>query len=663
VRDLIAADFQVLENGSPQEIVAFEHVSIPAAIAGDSPATREPLVPPDVASNEASADARIFVLVLDAIHVDSRRTRVVREQARRFVERHVGPRDLTAVIAPGGLPSATQDFTSDKTRLLSAIDQFAGNKLRSATVERDEEVRHGTIVLHGGRDPSDGERANRVESLASVLEALARHLDRSKGRRKSLLLFSEGVDYDLNDVMGRVQRQGTDVMRALSRAIGTLQRTNVSVYPIDPRGLSSAEGDQVETPIYNLFPDPNQPSVYAEYGASIRGLRALADSTGGFAAVDSNDVAPAFERIAAESSEYYVLGYTPAKPAKPGESRSIGVLLSRPGLQVTARKGYTVPGTQGRLTATEILPEAPPSPWGTGRPPGGRAVPAPVEPAPRSSPSARDGLATLLASPLPHPGLTIRVQAIPFRGDDRKGVVQLVIEVLGRSLALTQRNGRFEERIELALLTVDARARASNGKSTTIDLRLTSEEADRVRATGVRWLSRLELPPGHHQVRVAGRANGSGATGLTTVDVDLPRFDAAQPAMSGVTLTSLPSVLMVTRGNGWLQEAIGTPPSATRSFVAGDRLTAAVEVYLPSAFRSAATVTARIEWPDGSRSPVGNRTSQALPGARGEVVAFPIDTIALPPGRYVLRMALTAGAGHGAVERLVPFDVVSAPAR
>jgi hypothetical protein len=255
------------------------------------------------------------------------------------------------------------------------------------------------------------------------------------------------------------------------------------------------------------------------------------------------------------------------------------------------------------------------------------------------------------------------VHAIPFRGDGNKGIVQLVIEVLGRSLALAERNGRFEERIELALLTVDARARAANGKSTTIDLRLTPDEADRVRATGVRWLSRLELPPGHHQVRVAGRANGSGATGLTTVDVDIPRFDAARPAMSGVTLTSLRSVLMVTRGNVWLQEAIGTPPSATRSFVAGDRLTAAVEVYLPSAFQSGTTVTARIEWPDGSQSPVGSRTSQALPGAHGEVVAFPVDTTPLPPGRYVLHMALAGGAGREAIERRIPFDVVSGTAR
>jgi VWFA-related protein len=505
VPDLTAADFEVLEDGVAQTISAFEHVSLPIA----APASAiEATVPADVASNERLEQARIFVLVLDAVHVDSRRTQVVRDRARMFVEQYLGPADLAAVISPGALAAATQDFTNDRSRLLAAIDQFAGNKLRSATVERDEERRQGETVLHGGRDPSDDERANRAASLASVLEALARHLDRTRGRRTALLLFSEGIDYDLNDVMGRVQRQGTDVMRALSRAIGALQRANVSVYPVDPRGLSSAEGDQVESPVHVLFPDPNLPSVHSEYASSIRSMRGLAESTGGAAIVDTNDPNAGFGRVLADSSDYYVLGYAAAKPAKPGESRSVRVSVSRPGLEVSARRGYTVPSGRPRAVEIDVRSDPPPSPWGTGVPRGGRVPPAPVEPAPRRASAADDDLATLLASPLPHPGLPIRIQAVPFRKDSRKGLVQLVIEVPGRSLSLSERGGRFEERVELALLTIDDRARAANGRSTRLDLRLTPEEAERVRTTGVRWLTRLELAPGRHQVRVAARAAG-----------------------------------------------------------------------------------------------------------------------------------------------------------
>ena len=116
-----------------------------------------------MASNERAGESRVFVLVLDAIHVASPRTRVVRAYARQFIERHVGPADLVAVVSPGGLTAATQDFTSDKARLLAAVDQFAGDKLASATVEIDRERQRTSVPLHNGMDPSDGERANRAQ--------------------------------------------------------------------------------------------------------------------------------------------------------------------------------------------------------------------------------------------------------------------------------------------------------------------------------------------------------------------------------------------------------------------------------------------------------------------------------------------------------------------
>ena len=114
--------------------------SIPVRVALAGAGTSA-VVAHDVASNERAGESRVFVLVLDAIHVASPRTRVVRAYARQFIERHVGPADLVAVVSPGGLTAATQDFTSDKARLLAAVDHFAGDKLASATVEIDRENR------------------------------------------------------------------------------------------------------------------------------------------------------------------------------------------------------------------------------------------------------------------------------------------------------------------------------------------------------------------------------------------------------------------------------------------------------------------------------------------------------------------------------------------
>src|SRR5262245_34794444 len=315
VPDLKQSDFRILERGVPQRISAFERVSIPRA--SPSPKRSSLLISSDVASNEVVDERRVFVLVLDALHVAAARTQAVRERAAEFVDAYVGPADLTAVLSPGGLATATQDFTSDKTRLLAAIEQFAGSKIRSATIEvaEEEAARQRdpvAVALHNGKDPSDEERSRRAQALADVLEALARHLARVAHRRTTVLLFSEGIDYDVSDVNQRVQRFGSDVIRANKRAIDALMRANASVYAIDPRGLASSVGDFVETSVFNTSPSVvTGPSTEAEYADSIRSLRTVSESTGGFAAVDRTDFSSAFTRIVEESSEYYVVGYTP----------------------------------------------------------------------------------------------------------------------------------------------------------------------------------------------------------------------------------------------------------------------------------------------------------------------------------------------------------------
>jgi hypothetical protein len=515
--------------------------------------------------------------------------------------------------------------------------------------------------MHGGLDPSDGERSSRASSLTNTLEGLARHLDRIEGRRKALLLFSEGIEYDTTDVMGQAQRYASEVTRAMDRAAGALMRTNVAMYAIDPRVLGTAQGDIIETPIYEESPGKpgnlSERGIEAEFAASIRSLRDLAHATGGFLASDKG-VDRAFEQIAREASEYYILGYTPAKPARPGESRSLTVRTSRPGVTLVARKGYVMPTpAEGQRVAETGASEDLPG-IGAARPrrnaPGSLAA---FGGAARSTPGVPEQLALLLGSPLPKAGLPIRVQAIPFFGGEKKAVVQLVIEVLGGDLQFDERGGRAEERIEMALLTVDDRGRSANGRSTTIDLSLPPGELDRVRTTGIRWLSRLELAPGRYQVRVAGQATRTGASGLVTNVIEVPDFERKKLSLSGVTMTSLPSVLMPTRGKAWLETSLGMPPSAARTFVAGDQITAAVEVYAPESAREGAVVVAEVDMPGAGSlriAGVGRNGGHA----RSREFAFQLDTQKLPKGQYVLRIVATLPGTSERVERRVLFDVV-----
>ncbi|MEN3336612.1 MAG: hypothetical protein V7647_288 [Acidobacteriota bacterium] len=659
VTDLTRAEVTVAEEGTPQEIVAFERIAVPRFRAPATPAAAG-TPPSDVSSNEGVSGARVFILVLDALHVAPARNTAVRRYAKQFIEENVGPADLAAVLSPGGIPSATEDFTSDKARLLAAVDHFTGTKLVSATVERERESRqfYDGNPMHGGKDPSDGERANRAASLTSTLEAIATHAERIEGRRKALLLFSEGIDYDTMDIFGAAQRYASEVAHAMTRAAGALMRTNVAMYAIDPRVLSSAQGDIIETPINDASPGMpgglSERAIEAEVTASIRSLRDLSQATGGFLASDKG-IARAFEQIAEETSDYYVLGYSPAKPPKPGESRSLTVSTTRPGVTLVARKGYVMPQPRAVVAA----PSEDPMIQMGGPPRQRRSMPAPIlSPAgPASTPGVPGPLAQLLASPLPKAGLPLRVQAVPFFGSDGKPVLQLVVEILGAGLQFDERGGRAHERVEVALLTVDERGKAANGRSTAIDLSLPPEELARVRTTGVRWLSKLDLGPGRYQVRVAAAAERTGESGLVTIVVEVPRFDREKLSMSGVTMTSLPSVVMLTRGKPWLESSLETPPSAARTFVAGDRVTAAVQVYGPDHGQSEAAVVAALEGPAGdvvSLAPVPGTAGRA--GARD--VVFKFDTGPLRRGEYVLRIVGTLPGGSERVERRVPFQIM-----
>ena len=74
-------------------------------------------------------------------------------------------------------------------------------------------------------------------------------------------------------------------------------------------------------------------TVADEQNDSIRTLRSLSESTGGFAAVNRNDFAGAFQRILDDSSSYYVVGVLPGARRQAGRvsiDRGQGVAARRP---------------------------------------------------------------------------------------------------------------------------------------------------------------------------------------------------------------------------------------------------------------------------------------------------------------------------------------------
>src|SRR5947207_1301929 len=172
VTDLKAGDFQLLEDGKPQMVSAFSFVNIPITRA-ERPLFSPTAIEPDVETN-VGMDGRIYLFVVDDLHIDLTRGPRVKESLHRFFERNFGANDLAAVVFTSGRSADGQDFTNNPRLLLAAVDKFMGRKLRSPTLERlDEYNRQQTAGTRNAGDPvNDPAAFDRAKHAGSMLQSL-----------------------------------------------------------------------------------------------------------------------------------------------------------------------------------------------------------------------------------------------------------------------------------------------------------------------------------------------------------------------------------------------------------------------------------------------------------------------------------------------------------
>src|SRR5688572_10267842 len=249
-------------------------------------------------------------------------------------------------------------------------------------------------------------------------------------------------------------------------------------------------------------------------------LRTLADETGGYAAVNSNNFTTALNRIVRLNSMYYVLGYYPKDARHDGRFLKIEVRAKRPGLRVSARKGYVSPRPPG---AEDVRRQERERERGRGR---------------AGAAETSNELREILNQPLQRNGLTLAVHTAPFKGAGRQASVAVAIEVDAARLHFSEQpNKTFADSLELSLFALDERGRQHGGSFYQFNLALRSDTYERVRGSIVRMNPRIALPPGRYQVRVGVRETGAGEMGSVFHDVQVPDYAASGLSISGLLVT------------------------------------------------------------------------------------------------------------------------------
>jgi VWFA-related protein len=370
VTDLTARDFEIYEDGVPQDIISFRLVrgeaeAAPGIAGQQAKAT-------DLAAETASGPElpNTLIVLLDYSTTQLQHAKSIQDAAMKYVEKDMRPNDMMAVLALGTGLRVVSNFSNDKKQLMAALKKADSlSTIRLSDRPNPEPLSSGAGSLDSATQKSlDDAMAAILKKLLITIQA---SVDRIQGLgvlsairavatavgvipgRKTLLLFSEGFV------------PGPTVELELQSVAGAANRSQLAIYCIESQGLetrslsgslvpSSQVGARTDSTGYGGETGFDRAQ---EQGQDIRegGLRELAISTGGMLFRNSNDMGAGLDRMDREMRTYYLLSYHPKNENLDGQFRQIRVALKNSNLTVRSRTGYyAIPAGYELLSPAEF---------------------------------------------------------------------------------------------------------------------------------------------------------------------------------------------------------------------------------------------------------------------------------------------------------------------
>lgn len=358
VSDLKKENFAVVEDGQPQVITSFSLVHGGRAFNLLQPAAAaapEGLVLPSARRPVDDSAGRVFLIFVDDLHFEPEYTPHVRRLVQTIIDTLIHDGDFVMVVSSG--PSFIEIGPTYDRKLLTE----AANKIRGSGYLASEIFK----MLETSQGP--GDIRHRAQMAFYTVYGLLNDLQGVANRRKAVIYISTGYDFDpftegrnsrdhvmggrfsdplrfLADEENPYFRMGTvtadlDLHQLMRELTLSANRANATLYTIDPRGLTGVTDA-------GQYLDQSEWRTYLQKTQST--LRYMAEETGGFAAVNTNDFAAELKRIDAETSDYYVIGFYSTNPDPARRTRTLDVKVDRPNVNVAARRAYSTK-TEGRL--------------------------------------------------------------------------------------------------------------------------------------------------------------------------------------------------------------------------------------------------------------------------------------------------------------------------
>jgi len=365
VNDLTRENFTVIEDGQPQAIASFSMVhggrtyNLLAPPPVERAAPEGIVLPRSTRPRVDDTAGRAILIFIDDLHFEPEMTPHVRKLLQTIGDNLIHDGDMVMIVSSGPSFIAVGP-TYDKKLMMEAISKIRGSGLIPSEIFKSLETSQG---------PADVRQRARMAFYTAY--NMLHELEQVNNKRKAVVYISTGYDFD-PFAEGRNSRdriQGgrfsdptrylinednpyfklggvtadSDLHQLMRELTLSANRANATLYTIDPRGLAGI----VDAGTYL---DQSEWRTYIQKTTST--LRYMAEETGGFAVVNTNDFATDLRRIDAETSDYYVLGFYSTNPDPTKRTRTLEVKVDRPNVSVASRKAYSL--------KTEGKPPAPP---------------------------------------------------------------------------------------------------------------------------------------------------------------------------------------------------------------------------------------------------------------------------------------------------------------
>ncbi|MGB9471459.1 MAG: VWA domain-containing protein, partial [Candidatus Acidiferrum sp.] len=447
------------------------------------------------------------------------------------------PADMVALMSLSTNLSLDLDFTDDKDKILAKLSSY-NNSEGQGFESGLEGSSEGAAETSGSYTPDDTDyntfsADRKLLALESVMQAMGKI-----PQKKSLIYFSNGIT-----------QSGVDNQTALREATAAAVRANVSIYPVDVRGLSSfPPGGQAQSASLHGQSAYTGASILNDLNgndSSQETLYTLAADTGGKAFMDTNDLSGVFSVVQKDTSAYYVLGYTSSNHLKDGRYRRLKVQVNRPDVKLEYRAGYYADRDYQHMRSTD----------------------------------REQQLEDELSADLSQTDVAVYAGAAYFRQDDSHYYLAVSLVIPGSQIPFVQAKDKDNATIDIIGVVLEGGKLPVGRLRDTVKLAVDSSQ--QVRRKNVQYNTGFMLAPGNYHLKFVVRENSTGRMGSFETDVRIPDLRKVPMRMSTVVLSSqrVPATGKKTKFQPLITEQTELVPSVTHVFQQDQKLYLQYEVY------------------------------------------------------------------------------------